>query len=116
MPRVLIVDDEADLLEVARVFFEADGWEVVCVSTSAEAVAAARRGPWDLVLTDVQLPDRTGLEAVGELVAAARAPVWLMSGHADSELERDARLLGASGTIAKPFDFPALRRRLAERK
>lgn len=110
MPKALIVDDDADILEVARKAFEWAGYEVETAAAAGEALQKARAGGFQLVLMDLELPDRSGLTAAKELSAAA--PLWLMSGHADAELERDARLLGARGLLAKPLEFGKLAERL----
>lgn len=108
MARALIVDDDADVLEVVRRILERRGHEVLTAGTAEAGLAAARGGGFDVVLVDVELPDRSGLVCARELGAAAGAPFVLMTGHADAELEKDALLLGAKALLAKPFDAAAL--------
>lgn len=114
MPRLLLVDDEKDLLEVARRYFEAAGFECRQAQSAEEGLALLKAEPFDAVLMDVQLPGATGLRALESFAAETPAPILLMTGHADPELERDALLLGAKALLAKPLDLPAVRARVKE--
>jgi CheY-like chemotaxis protein len=68
--RVLFVDDYTDEAEMYRVAFELDGAEVVCAESVNEALEAIARASFDVVVSDVFLDGRTGLELARELRAA----------------------------------------------
>ena len=106
--RVLVIDDDRAILEVSRRALERAGYEAEVAETAAQGLAAARARPFDLILLDIELPDLSGLEALRRLVAEVQARVVMISGHVDSELAKDALLLGAKGLLAKPFDLTAL--------
>lgn len=101
-PRVLVVDDEPSIRMIAKIFLERAGYAVEEVGDAAEALgrAAAGERPFTVLLVDVSLPDRSGVELIPELRArAARAGVVLMSGRAEDEVPDH----GADGYLPKPF-------------
>ena len=61
--RILVVDDEPDILELTRMSLARDGYEVETAATGDEAMACLRRGRPDLVVLDLMLPDRPGTES-----------------------------------------------------
>ncbi len=102
------MDDESPSVEIITRFFTAKGHRVVGAGSAEEAVAALRAAAFDFVLLDVVLPGRTGLQALADLRALTRAPIFVMSGLSDDESRKDALLLGASGFFAKPLEFDAI--------
>jgi two-component system phosphate regulon response regulator PhoB len=124
-PAILVVDDEADILELVSYNLEREGFRVHCVSTGEDALAAARREPPDLAVLDLMLPGVDGLEVCRRLKADARTrPISIIMLTAKGE---DADIvagleLGAEDYITKPFSprvlvarvRAVLRRRQAE--
>ena len=114
--RVLVVDDDFMVARVHRGLVErVPGFTVVGEAhTAAEALAAAERLAPDLVLLDVYLPDRSGLEVLRALRAQpGRSPdVLVVSASRDVEVLRAALQGGVVHYLIKPFTFPALRERL----
>jgi len=60
--RILVVDDEADVLEFLRMFLESLGWEAATAPSAAEAVRELERNPYFCVLSDIAMPDMDGYE------------------------------------------------------
>jgi|WetSurMetagenome_2_1015567.scaffolds.fasta_scaffold208563_2 DNA-binding NtrC family response regulator len=60
--RILVVDDEADVLEFLRMFLESLGWEAATASSAAEAVRELEHNPYFCVLSDIAMPDMDGYE------------------------------------------------------
>jgi two-component system response regulator PfeR len=87
---------------------ETNGHGVDGAGSAEDAVLALRRGTYDLVLLDVVLPGRTGLQALAELRTLTRAPIHIMSGMNDEEMRKDAQLLGAAGFFGKPLNLAAI--------
>jgi DNA-binding response OmpR family regulator len=107
--RILVVDDEADLVATYRRLFGRQGYDVESAATRAGGLALIVSASPDLVIADLELPDGDGLD----LVRAARtAPtpsrVIVVSGRPSSGLREDAMAAGASAFIAKPFSTDAL--------
>ncbi|MEZ5965027.1 MAG: sigma-54 dependent transcriptional regulator [Planctomycetota bacterium] len=104
-PRVLLVDDEPDMLWVLRDLFAQSGYEVATAADGVEARRWLEQNPVDVVLSDVRMPGGDGVE----LLRHARAldpdvPVVLLSAVEDIATAVGAMKLGAYDYLAKPFD------------
>ena len=110
--QILIVDDEAIVREILSRQLKAWGHEVILAASAEEALTLLEKEEADAVLLDNVLPGMTGLQALAEVRKRSRAAVILMTGHFDTEFEKDALLLGAAAVLAKPLDAEALRRTL----
>lgn len=106
--RILAVDDEPANLEILARYLESKGHATTGAGDAAQALAALRTQRFDLVLLDLILPGRTGLEVLTDILTLTNAPVLAMSGQSDDATRRDAMLLGASGFLPKPLDLAAL--------
>ena len=108
---ILIVDDEPAIRRLVRGAVERAGYSVDEAATAAEGVTAARREGCELVLLDLGLPDRDGLELVPLLKALGRAVIVLTA--RDETAEKVAALdLGADDYVVKPFDTDELLARI----
>jgi signal transduction histidine kinase/ActR/RegA family two-component response regulator len=111
--RILFVDDEAPLAEIAAYMLERLGYQVVTRTSSLEALATFRADPqaFDLVITDQTMPQMTGLELAGRLLAMRKdLPIILCSGFSSTVNEKSLKDNGISDYIMKPV----LIRELAE--
>src|SRR5580692_4123960 len=106
MNHILIVDDEAEIRESLEEILREEGYSVASAGTAAEALTLARDPVYDVMLLDVWLPDRDGIEILAELRAldaAARPEVIVISGHATIETAVKATKLGAFDFLEKPL-------------
>lgn len=113
MARVLIVDDSVVMRQMVQYTLRSAGFEVVEAADADEALRVARAGAFDLVVADVFMPGRTGVELVRDLRAMPRfalTPILLLATGSDAELKEAARRAGATGWIPKPFDPETLLR------
>jgi len=105
--RILIVDDEVSLRALVRVNLEVDGLEVSEAVDGIEAMNMLKESQPDLILLDIMMPGKDGIEVLEELAADEKLrgiPVILLTAKGELEdLERGAAL-GARGHITKPFD------------
>lgn len=121
MATVLIVEDNAANLKLARLVLERAGHTVLAADNAREGLAVAAEALPDIVLMDVQLPDMDGLAATTQLKsqAATRAlPVVALTAFAMRGDEDRIRAAGCDGYLSKPFHYPdllALVERLARR-
>ncbi len=116
-PRILIVEDERDLQNLLRLFFERQGYTVYDARDGQEAVEVARRKLPDLILMDIQMPRKTGIEAVQELRTDPRfanTPILAITAHARNYLPPDIIRAGFDHVIIKPFDFQEIIDRVTE--
>jgi signal transduction histidine kinase/ActR/RegA family two-component response regulator len=114
--RVLLVDDEADNLEVLRELLGLEGHEAHAASSGRAALDLFRHGErYDLVLCDVGMPEMSGWQVVRELHRIDPAiRVYLLTGWANEIGEHDPRVRDVCGVLAKPLDLDELRSVLAE--
>jgi DNA-binding response OmpR family regulator len=113
--RILIADDELDVQMLLCLFFERQGHTIIRARDGQEAVAAATSQVPDLILMDIQMPRKTGIEAVQELRADARfasTPIIAITAHARSFLPSDILRAGFDQIIFKPFDFAEVEARV----
>jgi CheY-like chemotaxis protein len=96
--RILVVDDEVSVREVAREILVRAGYEVVLAPGGEEALAILRHQPFDLIVTDVTMPGMGGLDVAREAAALRVSPVLLMSGGSEPALT-DERMR----FLRKPF-------------
>ncbi|QGU32834.1 sigma-54-dependent transcriptional regulator [Thermochromatium tepidum] len=109
-PLVLAVDDEADLLELIRITLGRMDVSAVTASTVAEAKLQLERHRPDLCLTDLCLPDGTGLDLLRYINAHyPELPVAMITAHGNMESAVAAMKAGAFDFVAKPVDLSALR-------
>ncbi|MFC5289638.1 response regulator [Actinokineospora guangxiensis] len=104
--RILLVEDNADLRDYLIRLLHAEDWAVTAVGDAGAAIAAVRADRPDLVLSDVMLPGRDGLELLGEIRAdpgLARLPVILLTARAGAESTADGLRHGADDYVVKPF-------------
>jgi two-component system, OmpR family, KDP operon response regulator KdpE len=110
--RVLVVDDEPQILRALRINLRVREYEVHIAATGAEALQLASRYPPDLVILDLGLPDLDGVEVIQGLRGWTKAPIIVLSGRADSTDKVEALDAGADDYITKPFGVEELLARM----
>jgi two-component system KDP operon response regulator KdpE len=110
--RVLVVDDEPQILRALRINLRVREYEVHVAATGAEALTMASRYPPDLVILDLGLPDLDGVEVIQGLRGWTKAPIIVLSGRADSTDKVEALDAGADDYITKPFGVEELLARM----
>lgn len=113
-PRILVIDDDPDLVDALRNYFELFGWIILSASTGQEGLETMERErDLDLILLDVNLPDFNGFEVLERSQKAGIvAPVIMLSISAQDENRLRALGLGAKDYLTKPFDPDALKERI----
>jgi DNA-binding NtrC family response regulator len=106
MADVLIIEDESIIREAVARYLERDGLSVKGVESLEEALTAGPLSNHDLVLADMRLPGRGGLEVIAE---AGATPVIIMTSYASIDSAVEAMRKGAVDYVAKPFDHEELR-------
>jgi two-component system, OmpR family, KDP operon response regulator KdpE len=112
LPRVLIIDDDRDLLNVCRVGLEALDYEVLTASNAHDGLAeAAIRAP-DVIVLDLGLPDMDGVEVMKRIRTWSAVPVVVLSADGSEDRKVDALSDGADDYMTKPFGMRELNARL----
>ena len=112
MTRVLVVDDEPQILRALSINLKARHYDVVTASTGAQALAVAAAQPPDLVILDLGLPDLDGVEVIRGLRGWCSAPIVILSGRVDSVDKVNALDAGADDYLTKPFGVDELLARM----
>ncbi|MEW5865097.1 MAG: sigma-54 dependent transcriptional regulator [Pseudomonadota bacterium] len=120
-PRVLVIDDDPGLSEVIALLLDREGYAAERARTVKEGVARLAAAEFDLLITDLKLPDGTGLDALARIrTERPELPVILITSYSSMESAIAALRGGAVDYIIKPFDndefLHSVRRALAERR
>jgi two-component system KDP operon response regulator KdpE len=110
--RILIVDDEPQILRALRINLQARQYEVHTAATGAEALQAAGTERPDLIVLDLGLPDLDGVEVIRRLRAWTPVPIVVLSGRMASREKVDALDAGADDYVTKPFSVDELLARI----
>jgi CheY-like chemotaxis protein len=104
-PRILIADDEAEVREFMKASLNGDtDYEILEAADGRAALAIVESLPVDLIITDVCMPERDGLEAIRALRRNGRPlKILAVSGAFDGFFLRTAKMFGADATLGKPF-------------
>ena len=116
--RILIVDDEPDLLSVLRFGLEAEGFDVLEASDGEQGLTLARQHTPDLIVLDLMLPRMDGYKVCRALKFDDRykqIPVFILSARSGETDRRLALDLGADAFMTKPYDMKQLVARVRER-
>ncbi|MBF0453357.1 MAG: response regulator [Magnetococcales bacterium] len=108
MARILIIEDERQVREVLKQMLEKAGFEVDTANNGSEGVQRFKDNPADLVVTDILMPEKDGLETIEELTnRQSDLPIIAISGGGPGEKAQFAldlaQLCGACRILAKPF-------------
>ena len=115
-PRVLVVDDERSMRELLSIVLKREGYDVVLAESGRSALAALEREPFDLLISDIKMPDMSGVDV---LRAAKRIDADILgimiTAFASTETAIEAMRLGACDYLSKPFDIDLLKMKVREK-
>ncbi|WP_075089589.1 response regulator [Verrucomicrobium spinosum] len=113
MSRILIIEDEAALASAIGQLTRRMGFEPLLAASAAQGLEQLRRRRPDLVVLDIGLPDRSGLEVLQEIRSIdADLPVLIITAHGHLQNAVEAKKRGASGYLVKPLDLRELEKSL----
>jgi two-component system response regulator PilR (NtrC family) len=108
--RILVVDDERSMREFLEIFFRREGYDVTPTDSVETALLAMDADDYDIVITDIQMPDRSGLELLREInEVAPQTPVIMITAFGTTENAIAAMKQGAYDYITKPFKVDEIR-------
>jgi CheY-like chemotaxis protein len=108
VPRILIIDDEADIREVTALTLETvAGWQVIQAPSGAQGIRRASLEQPDAILLDVMMPDIDGpttFQILKQNETTAHIPILLLTAKVQGQDRRKLDGLGAAAILSKPFD------------
>jgi CheY-like chemotaxis protein len=118
MRRILVIDDEVAIRRALRTVLELAGYQIREARNGHDALRLWREEESDLVITDIHMPDKDGIETILELRALSPdLPIIAVSGSGEKksrDLLHDAKLFGPIWTMDKPFGLTELLKRVSE--
>ncbi|NUT92695.1 MAG: response regulator, partial [Saccharothrix sp.] len=112
MTKVLVVDDEPQIVRALRINLSARGYSVLTAHDGTAALKAAAEGKPDVVVLDLGLPDVDGTEVIAGLRGWTSVPIIVLSARTDSTDKVEALDAGADDYVTKPFGMDELLARL----
>jgi DNA-binding response OmpR family regulator len=112
MKRIIVCDDEPHIVEGLRHLLKSPSREIVRTSSGREALASIRERKPDLLITDIMMPELSGLEVVGTLRAANETknlPIIILTAKGQAQDANMAQEVWGATVVAKPFDPRKLR-------
>lgn len=107
MTRILAVDDSASMRDMVSIALTGAGFEVTAAANGTQALQLAKQHSFDLVLSDVNMPDMNGIALIRALRAEPAyrfTPILMLTTESSPERKNEGREAGATGWIVKPFD------------
>ncbi len=108
MSRILIVDDEPQILRMLRASLAVNGYEVVSAKNGLEGFTAFEQSQPDLVITDMSMPVMDGLDLTREIRRVSKVPIIILSVRNMEPIKVNALDAGADDYVTKPFTMPEL--------
>jgi two-component system response regulator PilR (NtrC family) len=115
-PRILVVDDERSMRELLAIVLRREGYEVLLAESGRAAIAALEREPIDLLISDIKMPDLSGVEVLRAAKRIDQDILGIMiTAFASTETAVEAMRLGACDYLSKPFDVDLLKMKVREK-
>lgn len=102
MPKVLLVDDDIELVEMLKEYLEQDGYEVTAAHNGADGLLAASGGQYAIAVLDVMMPRMQGIETLRQLRTRSQMPVLMLTAKGDDADRILGLELGADDYVSKP--------------
>ena len=110
--KILLVDDDTDILEINRAFLESEGYEVVTATNIAQTMEKVQLHNFDCIVLDVMLPDGSAFELPPRISVYSDAPIIFLTAREQVEDRIQGFKVGADDYITKPYSLPELSLRI----
>lgn len=110
MKSILLIDDDKDVLRSLENLLRKTGYDVTAIDDSLKAVEAIKKDSFDLVITDIRMPNFNGIETIKEIKkyqeqgSGLKSEFMVITGYADDDAPKESALLGITNFVIKPFD------------
>jgi len=104
MPKkILLVDDEPEILEICQDYLKASGYDVVTAKNGAQGLISARREKPDLIVTDLMMPEMDGIDLIRTIRKESNVPIIMLTARVEETDKLIGLEIGADDYITKPF-------------
>ncbi|HCR71429.1 MAG TPA: DNA-binding response regulator [Anaerolineae bacterium] len=104
MPKkILLVDDESEILEICQDYLKASGYDVVTAKNGAQGLISARREKPDLIVTDLMMPEMDGIDLIRTIRKESNVPIIMLTARVEETDKLIGLEIGADDYITKPF-------------
>ena len=110
--RILLVDDDTDILEINKAFLEGEGYEVSTATNIAQTMEKVQTHNFDCIVLDVMLPDGSAFELPPKIQVYSNAPIIFLTAREQAEDKVTGFKSGADDYITKPYSLPELSLRI----
>jgi len=115
MIRILVIEDDEEMRSLLEDFFREEGFRIDSVSRAVDALRLLSQHQFDLILTDIQMPNLTGLDILPRVrKLQPEAFIIVMTAYGSDEVHRKSIERGATAYVEKPIHFGKLRTRVHE--
>lgn len=108
--RILLIDDDKDVLRSLENLLKKEGYDVTAIDDSSKAVETAKKGGYDLIITDIRMPNLNGIETIKKIKkyqdqsGSLKSEFMVITGYADDDAPKESALLGIANFVIKPFE------------
>jgi DNA-binding response OmpR family regulator len=106
--KILVVDDEQNILDVVKAYLEKESFEVISAMDGKTAIDIFNRGSIDLIILDLMLPELTGEEVCRRIRASSSVPIIMLTAKAEEDEKIEGISIGADDYLTKPFSVREL--------
>lgn len=112
MYKILLIDDDAEVLEINKKFLMKEGYQVAVSTSAAKAIPIIKKYPCDCIVLDVMMPELNGFDACDQIRSFADIPIIFLTGKSAEEDRIHGLMLGADDYIVKPYSLKELSLRI----
>ncbi|MDP8223950.1 MAG: response regulator [Candidatus Lernaella stagnicola] len=118
MSHLLFIDDDPIIRQICKVYFSSKGYTVTVAKGGMEGLAKFKNGEYDLIVTDLMMPNCHGFEVIDQIKQMPRGnntPIILLSADInDPDMQAYERQAFQDDTLRKPFDMPDLEKKIVD--
>ena len=104
MSKILVCDDEKDIVNALRIYLEAEGYDCLCCYSGCDAIEALEKNDVQLILLDIMMPGMDGIAVINKIREWSNVPVIFLSAKAEDTDKILGLNLGADDYVTKPFN------------
>jgi len=112
MYKVLLIDDDAEVLDINKKFLMKEGYQVATSTSAVKAISVLKKQPCDCIVLDVMMPEMNGFDACAKIREFADIPIIFLTGKSAEDDRINGLMVGADDYIVKPYSLKELSLRI----